>query len=70
MDTYPSAGLIYKNNDPVDLSKKIKLLANNRELLVNFKRNSLKLAIEKLNWEIESRKFLDSIELFSSRIVE
>lgn len=70
IETYQSAGLIYKNDDPVDLSNKLKLLIDNRELLAKFKNNSLKLASEKLNWEIESSKFLHYIELLNSSVVE
>ena len=58
MELYPGIGLLYKYNDPEDLSRQIKLFYDDRQFLTSCKRNALQLAIGTMNWENEKEKFL------------
>lgn len=60
LDQHPGIGLIYRHNDPKDLAEKIRLLYENRELLMQIRTNAGKTA-EVLNWEHEQITWLNSI---------
>jgi glycosyltransferase involved in cell wall biosynthesis len=55
---YPGVGVLYKNDDPTDLARKIEELYINRGLLAGCRRNAYDLAKSELNWQNESEKLL------------
>ena len=61
MHTHPSVGKSYKIGDTDGLAKIIDFYFHNREILMQFKKAALNLARNELNWEIESEKFLHTI---------
>ncbi|MEP7108241.1 MAG: glycosyltransferase [Ferruginibacter sp.] len=62
MNEHPAVGSLYKHSDAADLCRVIKHFNDNRELLMNCKKKSLELAEQTLNWEMESKKWMDSVE--------
>lgn len=63
MEDYRGIGLIYKHNDAVHLSTQIKSLLDNKQKLLEFKKKSLHIAENELNWEIERKKMYEIISL-------
>jgi glycosyltransferase involved in cell wall biosynthesis len=61
MQTYNSIGSLYKHDDPNDLAMLINHYDKERPLLLNCKKNALKLASDRLNWELESEKLISVI---------
>ncbi|MEO6456051.1 MAG: glycosyltransferase [Ginsengibacter sp.] len=62
----PGVGLLYKHDDAHDLAKQIILLRDDRALLNEYRQNALQLTNKKLNWENESKKLIDIINLISA----
>ena len=58
----PNIGRIYQTNNPFDLSKIFYFFLQNYDELNNYRQNAISLADKKLNWEIESQKFLGVIQ--------
>lgn len=61
MDQHRGIGFSYKHNDAKDLANKIKMLYNDRALLQRCKEESISVAAQELNWESESRKWLQMV---------
>jgi glycosyltransferase involved in cell wall biosynthesis len=55
-------GLLYEQEDAIDLSRVLKNYIDNHELLDIHRKNALQLGKEKYNWNIEKKKFLQNIE--------
>jgi len=62
METYPSIGKTYKIGNSVALATILKYYSENRNNLNITKKASFDLAKNELNWEIESKKFMDTIK--------
>lgn len=60
LDKYPQTGKIYRN--ATELSDALNLYNSNRELLYQTKKEAFKIGQTELNWEIESKKFLNVVE--------
>ena len=58
MEQYPGIGSTYKFDDPKDLADKIEKFYNDRALLEQCRKNAFTLAKNKLNWELEEKKWL------------
>ena len=61
MSQYPGIGRIYSKGRSEDLSKVLKEYLDNPELVAETKRNNITLATERLNWDIEKKLFLKTI---------
>lgn len=59
-NTYPGIGEVYKNHH--DLSIILDNYSRDRDLLLQYKKNAQTLGLTKLNWELESKKFIKIIE--------
>jgi len=61
MSTCPDAGFLYPPGDYQTLAGYIKLWIENRERLESCKRTALEAARNRWNWEIESKKLVDTV---------
>jgi hypothetical protein len=61
MEQHPGMGLLYEHNDAESLASQIEVLYNDRELLKWYKKNSLWMAQNVVNWEQESEILLSEI---------
>jgi glycosyltransferase involved in cell wall biosynthesis len=59
---YPDIGLCYKQDSVQSIVAALKKYIDNPTLLNDHRANSLKLAREKLNWEMEQKIFLDNVK--------
>jgi glycosyltransferase involved in cell wall biosynthesis len=59
---YPDIGTIFDQNDVHQLANLLDKYYDNRELLAKHKKAAFDLGQNELNWEIESKKFLQIIE--------
>ncbi len=64
MEENEGIGFICSTGSSVELAKTIDILFNNRTLLKNCKMEASRLAMEKYNWELESKIFLSNIKSF------
>ncbi|MBE7177804.1 MAG: glycosyltransferase family 4 protein [Mucilaginibacter polytrichastri] len=63
---YPEAGVLYKKENPDSLAQAIRVYASDREKLLRSQRHNHMLGQQTMNWETESRNFLNVInKLFS-----
>jgi glycosyltransferase involved in cell wall biosynthesis len=60
-------GLLYEQEDAVDLSRVLKNYIDNPELLDNHRKKSLKSGKTKYNWDIEKSHFLNNVAKVLSR---
>ncbi|WP_162053134.1 glycosyltransferase family protein [Pontibacter pamirensis] len=58
---HPSIGSLYKNDDPESLAFVLQQYAQDRKLLKLHQRNARDLAVRELNWEVESKKLLNTV---------
>ncbi len=63
MKQYPVIGKTFKKGDPASLAEVLSFYYQNRDVLFETRKASLKLVHEELNWEQESQKFLTQITL-------
>lgn len=61
LDQNNDIGMLYKNNDPKHLADVLDTYYGNRPLLYQHSINAFNLGQSELNWEKESRKFMDII---------
>ncbi|MHA6249250.1 glycosyltransferase family protein [Pontibacter sp. CAU 1760] len=59
---FPSLGFTYKSEDSNSLANILRQYIENPNLLALHQKNARKLALEKLNWETESKKFLNTVK--------
>jgi glycosyltransferase involved in cell wall biosynthesis len=59
---YPAIGKPYQNGSPQALADALLFYHQHREVLMETRKAALNVAHEELNWENESRKFLDIVE--------
>ena len=64
---YPNIGILYEIGNSKQLSNIIRELYSDRTLLNKMKKNALKVAKEKLNWEFESEIFLNQVNKFINK---
>lgn len=62
MEENSGIGLIYENGNAADLASKLELLYNDKNLLLQYKKNALALAATRLNWEAESKQLLNRVK--------
>ena len=55
-------GFVYSIGNSIELAKKIDLLFNDKSILNNCKIEATKLAQKKYNWELESSKFINTVD--------
>jgi glycosyltransferase involved in cell wall biosynthesis len=62
MEQYPGIGRIYEGGNIQSLSGVISAFNQNRELHLEARQNALALGREQLNWQQESKKFIQLVE--------
>lgn len=62
LEEYPYAGLLYNKNDVEALAGCLKIYDDDRQLLFETKRSNHSLGQSKLNWENESRNFIQLLK--------
>ncbi|WP_412467647.1 hypothetical protein [Pedobacter sp. KLB.chiD] len=62
MQEFPNMGMVYDKNNAASLANLLKIYINDNVLLSNHQEQALKYVNEVLNWEVESKKFLNIVE--------
>ncbi len=62
LDDFPGVGQLFSGSNAQDLAEKIEYYIGNAQELQTHRNNSRNLGISELNWELESKKFLDIVQ--------
>ena len=58
---HTGVGMLYKQDDPSSLASVLHFYYENKDILLSHQKNARELAEKELNWEIESKKFVNLI---------
>jgi len=62
LENYPGTGRLYQKNNPESLKEQIRVYVENPDLLVQTRAYNYSLGQLSMNWETESKLFLDTVE--------